>query len=60
VDAALSVGGALSRADVENLLSRERPFTEGVYDLLAAALNDRFVDRGLDHLVRYADELGIE
>jgi hypothetical protein len=57
---ALSIGGAFSRADIEDLLSGAQPLTEGVYDLLAAALNDCFAERGLDHPVRYASELTVE
>jgi hypothetical protein len=56
----LSIGGAFSRADIEDLLTRARPLTEGVYDLLAAALNDCFAERGLDHPVRYASDLTVE
>jgi hypothetical protein len=55
--AVLSVGGAFSRADVEDVLAGTCPLTEGVYDLLAVALNDCFTERGLDHPVRYAHEL---
>jgi hypothetical protein len=53
----LAVGGAYTVGDIEDLLSGARPLTEGVYDLLAVALNDCFVDRGLDHVMRYAHEL---
>jgi hypothetical protein len=53
----LSIGGAFSRRDIEDLLSGSRSLTEGVYDLLAAALNECFTERGLDHPVRYAHEL---
>jgi hypothetical protein len=53
----LSMGGGFSRADIDDLLSGASPLSEQVYNLLAAALNDRFVDLGLDHPVRYADEL---
>jgi hypothetical protein len=58
--AVLAVGGAFSRADIEELLSGARPLTNDVYDLLAVALNDCFVDRGLDHAMRYWDELSLE
>jgi hypothetical protein len=53
----LALGGAFNRADIEDLLSGAEPLTEGVYDLLAAALNECFSQRGLDHPMRYAHEL---
>jgi hypothetical protein len=53
----LSVGSGFSRADIDDLLSGTRPLSEQVYNLLAAALNDHFIDLGLDHPMRYADEL---
>jgi hypothetical protein len=56
----LSIGGAFSRADREDLLARAQPLTEGVYDLLAVALNECFAGRGLDHPVRYASELRVD
>jgi hypothetical protein len=53
----LAIGGTFSRLDIDDLLTGTQPLTEGVYDLLAAALNDCFTDRGLDHPMRYAHEL---
>jgi hypothetical protein len=58
--AVLSVGGAFTRADIDELLSGSRPLRDDVYDLLAVALNDCFVDRGLGHAMRYWDELTLE
>ena len=55
----LSIGGAFGRRDIEDLLSGAQPLTEGVYDLLAAALNECFTERGLDHPMRYAHELTV-
>lgn len=55
--AALGVGGGLSRADIEQITDGRRDATSAEHDVLAAALNDHFVDEGGDHPVAYWRDL---
>jgi hypothetical protein len=55
--AAVSIGGALTYHDVESIAMGERPASPAEHDLLAAALNDYFVDAGANHPVLYWREL---
>ena len=52
----LEVGGDGSLADVTGWLSGADPLSVRDYDLLAQAVNDRFVVLGLDHPVPYSRE----
>jgi hypothetical protein len=47
--AALSIGGDLSRRDIEQITGGERPATPIEHDILATALNDHFMDLGEAH-----------
>jgi hypothetical protein len=49
-----AVGGNGSLSDVERWLAGDT-LTGREYDLLAAALNEAFTERGLDHPVRYRE-----
>jgi hypothetical protein len=57
--AALGTGGDFSRHDVEAFLDGNRVATGAEHDILAAALNDHFVDRHDDHPVHYWRELDL-
>lgn len=50
------LGGAASPDEVRSFLSGQATPTAHQYDVLAHALNESFLERGLDHLVPYADE----
>lgn len=50
------LGGSASPAEVGSFLSGAAAPTAHQYDVLAQALNESFVDQGLDHPVPYADE----
>lgn len=52
-----ALGGTLSRARIQAFLTGERPLRDHDHDLLVQALNERFIDRGEDHPLGYADEL---
>lgn len=55
--AATGIGGALTRRDVRAIATGDRAASPGEHDVLAAALNDWFVDRGQDHPVAPWSEL---
>ncbi|MBV9039530.1 MAG: hypothetical protein JOZ68_00890 [Acidimicrobiia bacterium] len=49
-----TLGGSNSRADLNALLRGDITFGAAQYDVLAHALNERFVELDLDHPVPYA------
>ena len=55
----LAFGGLHSPAEVRALLDGDGTLTAQEYDLLAHAINERFMDDGLDHPIPYAKELGL-
>ena len=55
--AALGVGGAFSAGVVADLTSGARSPTGIEHDILAATLNDHFLDVGRDHPVPYWTQL---
>lgn len=52
----ISLGDTGSPEDLEAILAGSRPVDDHQYNVIAQALNDRFVDLDLDHLVPYAHE----
>jgi hypothetical protein len=55
--ASVAIGGNLDIGEVASITSGARAPTRHEYDLLAAALNDHFVERGQDHPMRYWSEI---
>lgn len=51
-----TLGGSNSRAALNAFLRGELVFGAAQYDVLAHALNERFVELGLDHPVPYAND----
>lgn len=51
-----ALGGNGTPADVEGWLSGAATPTEADHDLLAQALNDKFMEWGMNHPVRYLKE----
>jgi hypothetical protein len=49
--AAVGIGGGFQRHEVEAIAAGERRASPAEHDILAAALNDYFVDRGQNHPV---------
>lgn len=52
-----ALGGMASPQVVRSILQGEVVPEDADYDLLAQALNERFMDRGSDHPVPYRDEI---
>lgn len=52
-----SLGGHASPAAVEAFLAGTAVPARADYDLLAQALNDRFIQQAMDHPVPYAEDL---
>ncbi len=52
-----SLGGTATEAEMRSFLTGEAIPTSPQYDVIAQALNERFVDRDLDHPVPYAEDL---
>ena len=52
----LALGSLLAPAELTASLGGRRRFTRIEYDVVAQALNERFMDDGGDHPVPYADE----
>jgi hypothetical protein len=52
-----ALGGSRSPAHIQAFLTDEHPLADHDHDLLVQALNERFIDRGGDHPLDYADEL---
>ena len=55
--AALAIGGAMNHDDVTHIVSGVRSASSSEHDVLAAALNEHFVDHGDDHPVTYWRDL---
>src|ERR1035437_7633579 len=53
----LGVGGAMSLDHLVDTLRGTQEVSDHEHDMVAQALNDHFVDQGLNHPVPYADEL---
>jgi len=51
-----TLGGTNTRTDLKQLLRGDSAFGAGQYDVLAHALNERFVELDLDHPVPYAND----
>lgn len=56
--ASVGVGGNLTRHSVDAIVRGERKASPHEHDLLAACLNDWFVERGQDHPVPFWRDLG--
>jgi hypothetical protein len=54
-----ALGGVASARAIRSYLVHERPdpSTDSEYDLLAQAINERFLEQGRDHPLPYRDEL---
>lgn len=52
-----ALGGMEPPKVIDSILEGTVAPTDRDYDLLAQALNERFMDRGTDHPVPYGDEL---
>ena len=54
-----ALGGLASARTIRSYLLYERPdpVTDAEYDLLAQAINERFLERGQDHPVPYCRDL---
>jgi hypothetical protein len=52
-----SLGGMLPPQIIDSILKGRVVPSDEDYDLLAQALNERFMDRGSDHPVPYRDEI---
>ena len=55
--AVIGLTGRLKLGEVSDILSGERQPSEREYDLLALAINERFLDLGGDHPMNYWAEL---
>jgi tryptophanase len=53
----VGVGGACTPQTMGALLSGDEPLGRRQYDFLAQALNERYMDLGMNHPVPYFDEL---
>jgi hypothetical protein len=51
-----ALGGALSKAHVVAVLKGEQDLRDGEYNVLAQALNERFIDQEQNHPVPYRGE----
>jgi hypothetical protein len=51
----LGLGGLLTPVELTATLAGQRIITSHEYDVVAQALNERFMDDGSDHPVPYAD-----
>lgn len=54
----VGLGGDLSTSQIESFLMGGSPLEAGDYDRLVQVANEEFMDRGQDHPVPYAEELG--
>jgi hypothetical protein len=55
----LGVGGAMSLDHLLDTLRGTQEVSDHEHDMVAQALNDHFLDQGLNHRVAYADELAL-
>ncbi|WP_344426039.1 hypothetical protein [Pseudonocardia ailaonensis] len=53
----LALGGMLSRTEIEDTLALRREPSWAEHDVIAAALNDWFTERGQNHPVAYSEDL---
>ena len=53
----VTLGGSLSGPQLQQYFSDGETLNSREYDYLAQALNDRYIDRGEDHAVPYAEVL---
>ncbi len=53
----LGLGGLLSVAELTSALAGRRTLPPREFDIVAQALNERFMEDGADHPVPYADAL---
>ena len=53
----LGVGGTMSLDHLLDTLRGTQEVSDHEHDMVAQALNDHFLDQGLNHPVAYADEL---
>jgi hypothetical protein len=58
--AVLGIGGELGRRDVEGITTGARSATRAEHDVMAAALNDYFTDRDLDHPIPFSHDLAAD
>jgi hypothetical protein len=56
----VALGGSLSPGKVRAFLVGERLIGDHDHDVLVHALNERFLERGDDHPLAYADELAAD
>jgi len=52
-----TLGGTETRDDLGRYLRGDLEFGDGQHDVVALALNERFHELDLDHLVPYADDV---
>ena len=55
--AQVALGGMLTSEELEETLALRREPTWAEHDVVAAALNDWFTERGQDHPVAYSEDL---
>ena len=55
--AALAIGGRFTPSEIELIAAGAVAAAASDHDILAATLNDHFLDHGRDHPVRYWDDL---
>lgn len=55
--ASVALGSHLALGEVTDIMLRLRTPTRGEYDVIALALNERFMDLGRDHPMTYWDDL---
>jgi hypothetical protein len=55
--ASVAMGGNIAQRDIELIASGTAELSPADHDVLAAALNDYFTERGEDHPVRYWRDL---
>lgn len=53
----VSMGGNLTQSDVLAAMFRDLPIRAHDHNMIAQALNEHFIDVGLNHLVPYHDQL---
>jgi hypothetical protein len=53
----ITMGGSHDFRGLEDYLSGRTTWSPNQHDFAAQALNDYFVESGLDHIVAYSDEL---
>lgn len=56
----VGLGGSLLPTEIEAFLLGDRRLGDHDHDVLVQALNERFLERGDDHPLAYADELAAD